>query len=151
MNAPIQISALAKPNKAIAVTVSINAGGKVYSLQQSVMVSFAQTIKQAANENIVSRMQILSQYIVTQLAKEWDDEKSLIDFTNDYEKKPLETLLGQFVQAVQTLTPAEQQKLSVLVPSISSVYGKRPGGFSKNKGKWDAASKLLGQINVKRP
>ncbi|MBL7546075.1 MAG: hypothetical protein JNL11_19805 [Bdellovibrionaceae bacterium] len=148
---PAQISASVKPNSEVTVNVQIRAGSASYSSSQQVTVAWALTIKQAAIDTQAARSSILKQYVVKHLLAEWENETKVLDLVNDYQKNPLNTLLGQFVNAVKSLSAAEQQNLASIAPSLAAGIGKRPGAFSKNKGKWDSAKDLLEQIGYKLP
>tara|TARA_B110001454_G_scaffold219194_1_gene251266 strand:+ start:19566 stop:21752 length:2187 start_codon:yes stop_codon:yes gene_type:complete len=146
LNTPAQIAQNVKPNKAVTVNISIRAGGQTYSQSQQIMVSWSQTVKQAAVDANVSREAALAQYIAAQLAQEWKDN-GLFD-GNPYAKKPLETLAGQYVQLVQSLPAAEQAKLKKYNSALTAGYGKKPFLFS---GKWKSVEGLFKQIGYKMP
>lgn len=146
LNTPAQIAQTAQPNKPLTVTITIKAGGQVYNQTQNVIVSWNQTVKQTAVETNASREAVLAQYLAAQLAKEWKDN-GLFD-GNVFEKKPLETLVGQYVQLVQTLPAAEQAKLKKYNSALTAGYGKKP--FLIN-GKWKSVEALFKKIGYKMP
>lgn len=146
LNTPAQVTLAAKPNKALSVNVNIKAGGQIYNQTQQVIVSWSQTVKQTAVETDLSREALLAKYLAAQLTQEWKDN-GLFD-GNPYDKKPLETLAGQYVQLVKSLSTVEQQKLKKYNSSLTAGYGKKPFLFS---GKWKAVDSLFKQIGYKMP
>jgi hypothetical protein len=146
LNSPAQVSQNVKANQPLNVNIRIQAGQQVYTQSQQVIVSWTQTVKQLAIEPNPSREAILAQFVAGQLAKEWKDN-GVFD-GNPYEKKPLETLAGQYVQLVLSLNPTEQAKLKKYNSSLTAGFGKKPFLFS---GKWKSVEALFKQIGYKMP
>lgn len=146
LNTPAQIAHTAAPNKTLTVMVTIKAGGQLYTQTQQVLVSWAQTIKQTAIDSNASREAVLAQYLAAQLAKEWKDN-GLFD-GNVFERNPLQTLVGQYVQVVQTLPASEQAKLKKYSSALTAGYGKKP--FLINS-KWKSVQALFRKIGYKMP
>lgn len=146
LGTPAQVAQSAKPNQLLTVNIQVKAGNYVINQSQQVTISWNQTVKQLSVESNASREAIMAQYVASQLALEWK-EFGMFD-GNPYEKKPLETLAGQYVQMIQSLPAAEQQKLKKYNSSFTAGYGKKPWVFS---GKWKSVESLFKQIGYKMP
>lgn len=147
LESPAQVIQSAAANQATSVNLRIQVGNYAVSQTQNITISWAQTIRQMSLESNSSREAAYAQYLASQLAQEWKRSDGV--FQGDvYAKKPLETLAGQYVQAVKALSAAEQQKLAKYASSLTAGYGKKP--FLAG-GKWKSVEALFKQIGYKMP
>lgn len=148
LNSPSIVNTTNKANQPMTVQVKIYTGenSQAQTQNQSVLISWTQTLKQLSIEPNSNKEAMLIDYAIASLAAEW---KSFGIFDgNPYEKTPSETLAGQYVQFVSSLPSANQQKFAVYAQKITAVYGRKPFLFS---GKWKAVETLYRQIGYRMP
>lgn len=124
------------PDSKVTVAISVNG---IHTLNQSISVSWRQTVQQLAKES-GQRQTVLLDYIKYHLLQEWFKMSGMNIGDSPYIKKQTSSLLYNLAITYKAMSPADQKAFDQHQEAIMHVFGARPTGwFDTKKDDWDAA------------